>query len=108
LKPHGNSQRPEWLKKLVTGAEPAEVASYLMRARQNAAYNRGTGTLDLGQFRHGFGRQLVDPIVLPHHHIFLNLDEYLVAANRTKLGFSATSDQIADHVLDLYPARTLS
>jgi hypothetical protein len=99
------SQKPDWLKKLTTGAEPAELAGYVMQARQNAVYHRGTGVLDLGQFRQGFGRHLVENVVLPDHHVYLNLDEYLVAANRTQLGFSATSEEIADHLLDTYPAR---
>lgn len=37
----------------------------------------------------------------------MHLDEYLVADNRRRMGFSATSEQIAEHLLRQWPRRDL-
>jgi len=78
-----------------------------MQARTGAAYLGGTGVLDLRQFAHGVGRHLVQEVVLPDHHIYLTLDEYLGAANQQQFGFSETSAQLADYLLSLFPSRDL-
>lgn len=78
-----------------------------MQARTNTVYQGGTGVVHLGQFVHGFGRHLVDEIVLPDHHILLTLDDYLGAEVQQQFGFNETSAQVADHLLRLYPARDI-
>src|SRR5207253_1659111 len=39
---------------------------------------------------------------LPDHNTYITLDEYLVEANRRQLGFSASSAEIAQHLLGQY------
>jgi hypothetical protein len=78
-----------------------------MQVRQNAIYLGGTGVVDLRQFGHGFGRHLVQEAVAPDHHVYLGLDEYLETANRKHLGFTASSEEIAEYLLGLYPARDM-
>ena len=75
------------VKRVISGQEPRDLARYLMQARTNVAYIRGTGVVDLTQFGLGFGRHLVDEPQLPDHNTYITLDEYLVEANRRQLGF---------------------
>jgi hypothetical protein len=95
------------LRRLVGGREPSQLSGYLMQLRSNVAYASGTGVMDLRQFVHGVGRHLVAAVVIPDHHTFLTLDDYLVETNQRQMGFSPSSREIADLLLRQHPVSTM-
>lgn len=107
LDPRGTPIDPEVLKRLISGREPAGLDGYIMQVRTNVAYSGGTGLIDLGQFRLGIGRQLVDEVEIPDHNTYITLDEYFVDPYRRQMGFSPTSREIANNLLAQHPRTEL-
>ena len=105
--PRGTPIDPEVLKRLISGREPAGLDRYIMQVRTNVAYSGGSGLIDLGQFRFGIGRQLVDEVEIPDHNTYITLDEYLVDTYRRQMGFSPTSREIANNLLAQHPRTEL-
>jgi hypothetical protein len=105
--PGGTPIDPEVLKRLISGREPAGLDRYIMQVRTNVAYSGGSGLIDLGQFRFGIGRQLVDEVEIPDHNTYITLDEYLVDTYRRQMGFSPTSREIANNLLAQHPRTEL-
>jgi hypothetical protein len=95
------------LKALISGREPKQLDRYLMQVRNNVAYARGSGVIDLKQFGMGIGRHLVDEVPLLDHNTYITLDEYVVETQRRQIGWSASSREIADALLGQHPRMEL-